>query len=225
MKKLVTILCATLLSVGVFAQAATEAGTFLLSGTTGFDFGSLSVTGTDPSDAWDDDNSENSSIMELDLMGGYFVMDGLAVGLAVNYKSESTTEEYETTGFSSLDKETESTMVIAPTLRYYFGETGVWLQASYGFGSITDKYESEYKYPGGSDTYSDESSNSMSILSFGAGYAIYLSDNISLNPAIGYSLGSVKIEDGYYNSDTGKEEDLKVKTGGLDFKVGITLHL
>jgi hypothetical protein len=221
MKKLFTILCATLLSVGVFAQAATEAGTFLLSGTTGFDFGSLSVTGTDPSDAWDDDNSQKSSIMELDLMGGYFVMDGLAVGLAVNYKSESTTEEYETTGFSSLDKETESTMVIAPTLRYYFGETGVWLQTAYGFGSMSSEYESEST---GSPTVTVEASNPMSILTIGAGYAISLADNISLNPSVGYAMSSVTIEDGYMNTN-GNLEDLKIKMSGMLFKIGVSLHL
>lgn len=55
MKKIFTIMCVTLLSVGVFAQAETEAGTFLLSGATGFDFASQGVTGMDPSDSWDDE--------------------------------------------------------------------------------------------------------------------------------------------------------------------------
>jgi hypothetical protein len=61
MKKIFTILCVSLLSVGVFAQAETEAGTFLLSGSTGLDFASQSITGMDPSDAWDDDYSRKGS--------------------------------------------------------------------------------------------------------------------------------------------------------------------
>ncbi len=146
MKKLVTILCATLLSVGVFAQAETEAGTFLLSGTTGFDFGSLGVTGTDPSESWDPpgmpsgyDYSEKSSNMNLKLDGGYCVMDGLAVGLAILYTSGSSTSEESFSGYEESSKNTSSSMIIAPTLRYYFGETGVWLQTAYGFGSMSSE--------------------------------------------------------------------------------------
>ena len=52
MKKLFTILSAVMLTFSLSAQ--TDAGTFLLSGSTGLDFASQSVTGTDPSDAWDD---------------------------------------------------------------------------------------------------------------------------------------------------------------------------
>jgi outer membrane protein W len=233
MKKLFTILCATLLSVGVFAQAATEAGTFLLSGSTGLDFASQGVTGTDPSDVWDDpnapagyDQAQKGSNMELKLMGGYFMMDGLAVGLSVLYKSESETQEQSYSGYSQSMKGTESTMMIAPTLRYYFGESGVWLQTAYGFGSLSQSYTEEET---GSPTETTEQSNPMSSLRFGAGYAIALSDNISLNPSVGYAMSSVTIEDGYetYNQTTGIStyEDLKYKMSGMTFNLGIALHL
>jgi len=233
MKKLFTILCATLLSVGVFAQAATEAGTFMLSGATGLDFASQGVTGTDPSEAWDDpnapagyDHSQKASNMELKLMGGYFMMDGLAVGLSVLYKSESQTSESSYSGYSSSYQETESTMMIAPTVRYYFGESGVWLQTAYGFGSMS---ESEKDESTGNPTVTEEYSNPMSSLMFGAGYAIALSDNISLNPSVGYAMSSVTIEDGYgtYNQTTGNTtyQDLKIKMSGMTFNIGIALHL
>ena len=233
MKKLFTILCATLLSVGVFAQAATESGTILLSGATGLDFASQGVTGTDPSEAWDDpnapagyDHSQKASNMELKLMGGYFMMDGLAVGLSVLYKSESQTSESSYSGYSSSYQETESTMMIAPTVRYYFGESGVWLQTAYGFGSMS---ESEKDESTGNPTVTEEYSNPMSSLMFGAGYAIALSDNISLNPSVGYAMSSVTIEDGYgtYNQTTGNTtyQDLKIKMSGMTFNIGIALHL
>ena len=228
MKKLVTILCATLLSVGVFAQAETEAGTFLLSGTTGFDFGSLGVTGTDPSESWDPpgmpsgyDYSEKSSNMNLKLDGGYCVMDGLAVGLAILYTSGSSTSEESFSGYEESSKNTSSSMIIAPTLRYYFGETGVWLQTAYGFGSMSSEYESEST---GSPKVTVESSSPMSVLSLGAGYAISLADNISLNPSLGYAMKSVTTEDGYMNTN-GNLEDLKTKSAGLVFAIGITMHL
>jgi hypothetical protein len=234
MKKIFTILCVSLLSVGVFAQAETEAGTFLLSGATGLDFASQGVTGTDPSEVWDDpnapagyDHSQKASNMELKLMGGYFVADGLALGLSVLYKSESQTQEESYSSYSSLDKLTESTMMIAPTVRYYFGESGVWLQTAYGFGSMSEKDTEEET---GQATVTTESSNSMSSLQFGAGYAISLSDNISLNPSVGYAMTSVTIEDGYYDSNdavTGLPiyQDLKLNMSGMTFNLGIALHL
>jgi len=235
MKKLFTILCATLLSVGVFAQAETEAGTFLLSGATGLDFASQGVTGTDPSEAWDDpnapagyDHSQKASNMELKLMGGYFMMDGLAVGLSVLYKSESLTNEESMTGVSYSNKETKSTMMIAPTVRYYFGESGVWLQTAYGFGSMS---ESEKDESTGNPTVTEEYSNPMSSLMFGAGYAIALSDNISLNPSVGYAMATLteKADQingyGYYNSITNQYEDLKINMSGMTFNIGIALHL
>jgi len=221
MKKLFTILCAALLSIGVFAQAETRAGTFLLSGATGLDFASQGVTGTDPSDAWDDDNSLKSSNMEIKLMGGYCVADGLAIGLSFSNKSESTTQEYSNSGYSSLDKSTENTMVIAPTVRFYIGETGVWLQTAYGFGSTSTSYKSEST---GNPTVTVDDSNPMSIFTLGAGYAISLSDNISLNPSLGYAMSSTTIEDGYMNS-SGNLEDLKINMSGMVFNIGIALHL
>ena len=233
MKKLFTILCATLLSVGVFAQAETEAGTFLLSGATGLDFASQGITGSDPGDWWEPsgqpagyDRSEKASNMELKIMGGYFMMDGLAVGLSVLYKSESQTSESSYSGYSSSYQETESTMMIAPTVRYYFGESGVWLQTAYGFGSMSQSYTYEET---AQPTETTDESNPMSSLQFGAGYAIALSDNISLNPSVGYAMSSVTIEDGYvtYNLTTGNPEyeDLKINMSGMTFNLGIALHL
>jgi hypothetical protein len=102
------------------------------------------------------------------------------------------------TGYSQSEKSTQSTMMIAPTVRYYFGETGVWLQTSYGFGSMSQSWTEEET---GEPTETTEYSNPMSSLQFGAGYAIALSDNISLNPSVGYAMSSVTIEDGYYDSD------------------------
>lgn len=223
-------MCAGLLTFGLSAQ--TDAGTFLLDGSTGLGFANQSVTGTNPSDAWDDKDKSSSSNLELNLLGGYFLADGFVAGLAVGYTSTTNVDE-DDEGNGDYDnyKSSTSTMIIGPAIKYYVGESGVWAQASYGFGSVKNKSENDWKYGSNSDSSSDEQTNSMSILSFGAGYAIYLSDNVSLNPSIGYSLGSVKTKAdqnngyGYYNSNTGNYEDKTVKTGGLDFKVGIALHL
>ena len=244
MKKLFTILSVLMLTISISAQ--TDKGVFLLYGGTGLDFASQSVTDTDPSDAWDNDNSSTSNVMELKLLGGGFVADGFLLGVTINYKSESqkseSVQDLYYSGYSGeverMQKETAITTIIAPTIRYYFGESGLWGQASYGFGSVTEKYEYDYDYPnwyGSDDSDSDKETSPMTILSFGAGYAIYLSDNISINPRIGYAMSTVTIEDGYYEQGSynpytgyytqGDEEDLKIKTSGMTFGFGIALHL
>jgi hypothetical protein len=135
-----------------------------------------------------------------------------------------------------MEKSTTSTIIIGPTIRYYIAESGAWVQASYGFGSLTEKYEYDYDYPswyGNDESDSDKESNPMTIFSIQTGYAIYLSDYISINPTIGYAMSTVKIEDGYteydYNPYTGyytyDEEDLKIKMAGMTFGIGVALHL
>ena len=240
MKKIFTILFAGLLTLSLSAQ--TDAGTLLLSGATGLDFASQSVTSTDPSDAWDDDNTSKATNMELKLLGGFFMADGLVGGIAVNYKSESqksvnVQDFYSGGDVEQMEKSTTITTIIAPTIRYYIAESGAWVQASYGFGSMTEKSEYEIDYPSGYSNYddsdSDKESSPMTVFNLAAGYAIYLSDYISLNPTIGYAMSTVKIEDGYteynYNPYTGystyDEEDLTIKMSGMTFGLGIALHL
>ena len=72
----------------------------------------------------------------------------------------------------------------------------------------------------GQTTVTTESSNSMSSLQFGAGYAISLSDNISLNPSVGYAMSSVTIEDGY-TEEFWIYQDLKLNMSGMTFNLGI----
>ena len=81
--------------------------------------------------------------------------DGLVGGISVNYKMESTTSEsvYDVsdgTNFGEvegMEKEATITTIIAPTIRYYLAESGAWVQAAYGFGSVTEKYEYDRDYP------------------------------------------------------------------------------
>jgi len=224
-------------------SAQTDKGVFLLSGGTGLDFASQSITSTDPSDAWDDDNTSKATNMEFKLLGGWFMADGLVGGIAVNYKSESeksvNVQDFYGGDIEQMQKSTTSTIIIGPTIRYYIAESGAWVQASYGFGSMTEKFEYEVDYPSGYSNYddsdSDKDSSPMTIFSIGAGYAIYLSDYISLNPTIGYAMSTVKIEDGYYESGSynpytgyytpGDEEDLTIRMSGMTFGLGVALHL
>ena len=216
MKKLFTIIFATLLSVGVFAQAETRAGTFLLQmGGDGISFTSQSVSSMDGLGSADFDDlydKYNTSSFGINAMAGYFVADGLVVGLALSSKSTTTSIEY-AVGGNDPDDVVTTALTIAPTFRYYIGESGMWSQISYGFGSSgTDSGQQGYE------------PTKISVLAFGAGYAISLNDYISLNPSLGYALTTSTTEDAGV-SDVGNIDDLVVKTGGLVFAFSLNAHL
>ncbi len=248
MKKIFTILFAGILSLDVSAQ--TDQGSFFLSGSTALDFASESISDRSPSVLWPSGSEFNASEWEFEAVGGYFVVDGLAVGLMIGYESESTesitTSDVNdfTLGLSGERKttstDTESTFVFAPMARYYFGESGAWAQAAYGFGSV--KYKSEYKeevpsWYGTNYDSENDLSGSMSVFALQAGYAIYLSDNISLNPTLGYQWRNTNVKDGYTNQQDvydsfgnylytiDVEEDLETSSSGMTFGLGITVHL
>jgi hypothetical protein len=174
MKKIFTILCSAMLTLSLSAQ--NEAGTILLSGASDLNFTSLSIssidvdgTDVDPADLGMDDATNEFG---LSVTGGYFLMDGLAAGLIIDYTSSSEGD------FSS------SSMTIGPMVRYYIGESGINTTLAYGIGSSSED--------DGTDSYDGPS---LSILSLGVGYQVMLSDNISINPSLAYNMVTAKNDD------------------------------
>jgi len=216
MKKLFTIICVTLLSVGVFAQVETEAGTFIMQmGGDGISFSSSSVTSMDgigDTDLDDVLDKQSTSTFGINTMAGFFVADGLAIGLRFASSSSTTVIEYASDApFEDPDDVVATSMTIAPVVRYYFGESGVWSQVSYGFGSTGD---------GDNDTEEP----SFSELGFGAGYAISLNDYVSLNPYLVYKLQTSTVKDGGVDKDF-EEADLVTKSGVFAFGLSLNVHL
>ena len=192
MKKIFTILCAAMLTFSLSAQ--NEKGTILLSGASDLNFSSVSVSsidfdGTDvsPEDAGMEDAMTQFG---LSVTGGYFLIDGLAAGLIIDYSS------------SSEGKSSSSSMTVGPMVRYYIGESGINTTLSYALGSSTEEYDGD-----------SEDGPSVSVLGLGVGYQAMLSDNISINPSLGYNMVTSEIE------------DVTIKAGGISFSVGIALHL
>ena len=174
MKKIFTILCSAMLTLSLSAQ--NEAGTILLSGASDLNFTSLSVssidvdgTDVDPKDAEMDDATNEFG---LSVTGGYFLMDGLAAGLVIDYSS------------SSEGKSSSSSMTIGPMVRYYVGESGMWGQLVYAVGSSSEEYDGD-----------SEDGPSLSILGLGLGYQAMLSDNVSLSPSLAYNMVTAKEEE------------------------------
>ena len=198
MKKLITIVSAALLTLSLSAQ--TEQGTIILEGGSDLNWTSqsvsdISVDGT----SMDPLPDISTSQMQFSATAGYFVIDGLAVGLLLDYSSTTTKEE-------DMDDVTSSSMTFGPIVRYYIGETGAWGQLSYGMGSSKSD---------------DNDGPKVSSIGIGAGYSIWLSDNVSFSPSLGYLMRTSK-----QDIDLGfGDVEVIAKSGGLVFSAGIAIHL
>jgi hypothetical protein len=148
MKKiLLTLFAATV----VFAASAQIGkGTILVGGSSNLNFTS------------NNEDHGDFSEMSLDVRGGYFVMDNLAVGLRLGY------DKYKSNADGASDVDAVTTFGVFG--RYYV-QGKIMLGAGY---AITD-----YGTP------------SSSALSIEAGYAIFLNDAVAIEPALNYtSFGS-----------------------------------
>ena len=131
-----------------------------------------------------------SSQVDFCVSGGYFVIDGLALGFGVDHTSSKIELEGEDDLVSSL-------LTYGLLARYYIADSGVWGQGSLNFGT------------------QDDGAENIDIRGIGItfGYAWYISNNISINPSLGYAR---------LRSDL---DDVEVKMGGIAGSVGIAIHL
>lgn len=112
-----------------------------------------------------DGQDDNVNEFSLDVVAGYFLMDNLAAGLLVGFENASQGDY------------SESATIVGPWARYYVGGT-FFLGAAYGAVSSTvDDGESEFDVSGG-------------LLSFEAGYPIFLGDNAAIEPSLNYTTFS-----------------------------------
>ena len=110
---------------------AQEQGQMLIDGSVGLNFESDNESETQNGDQ--DAVTENlmkMSTLDLDLTGGYFLMDGLALGLSIDMNQVTTEQD----GVADTKGKYTTTM-FGPMVRYYVGETGVFGQLSYLMGS------------------------------------------------------------------------------------------
>ena len=108
---------------------------------------------------------------------GWFVADGFAIGLTIDYESVKQDDdeyEYKTSSF-----------LIGPSAIYYFGNTNIkpFIQGEYLFGKNKE------------DDGSEELEAKMNGWGLGAGVAFFLNKNISLDLGLGYAKISGEYED------------------------------
>jgi len=192
MKKLFAIFSAVMLTFSLSAQVEVEQGSFLLNmGSNGFtsqsvsswqgmspyqwpeDFdGMLAGTNMNWRDVEFDDYYDKYTINSFNLAfgGGYFVIDGLAIGLGFEYSSSSTVIEYTNNAKEYFDEEdydqSNNELIISPGVRYYFGESGVWTGFSYAIATIS--------MDDSDGTFDDTEFPKRSAMNLAVGYAISL---------------------------------------------------
>jgi outer membrane autotransporter protein len=133
---------------------------------------------------------------------GYFIIDNLAVGAAIDFNASSTKPS------GGTGKSSSTSVSLSPFVRYYLNQ-GIFFQGQVGFGSENSKYPSG----GGTTTTTKYSTSNWSL---GAGYAYFLNDFVAVEPMIGYGSNSQKTTSG---------PDVKYSYPGLFLKVGFQVYL
>ena len=156
MKKIMILMAAAVL--GTSAMAQTDQGTWMFGAGSNLGFTSGKI---------DNDQEDATTNIALDVRGGYFIIDNLAVGLDIGFGSQSEGDY------------SESQIGVGPYLRYYLMESKLFGQAGFQF-----------------QTASSDGDNlgSGSAIGLGAGYAAWLNDNITIEPLVSYNMTSFKYE-------------------------------
>lgn len=197
--KLFAIAFLCILTVKSFSQ--TETGKIIVSGESSLGFSSMSQK-------YKDDNGETDGNKTLSIefapQAGYFVMDGLAVGIAlpISFDSEKNPNN---------DKNKVTSLAIAPFARYYFSTTNIkpYLQAAVGFGSA--KYTDE---PDGAEA--TDTKLSVFLYDLGAGVGIFLNDKVSIDVGASYSSYIMKPKED-------NPSNVKMITSGFGLNLGFSI--
>jgi hypothetical protein len=186
MKKIIILALAISASIGSFAQF--NQGRVLVGGTLEATTSELSGSKTLDTD---------SKSLSITPQFGYFVIDHLAVGIGAEIYLSKT--KYRGTLGNSY--ETYRSLQLQPFIRYYLNP-GVFFQGQFGIGTLYTKYSSY--------DYSSNDTNTIISGGLAAGYALFLNDNIAIEPMVGYSL---------------EHADNDRTSSGLFLKVGFQVYL
>lgn len=204
MKNAKKILLGFVLLIFVLSLSAqTGAGKLLIGGSSSFGFNAATVKYK--SDLGDGTLGKETQV-NLAPQAGFFVMDGLAVGLELNVDLSSSKED------DSDNKYNSTTLVAAPFVRYYYGTNKIkpFAEGSIGFGTIIEK-----------DKNGDVSTTfKTGVFGFGfaIGAAMFLNDNVSVDLGIGYNSLSTKDKEDNPDND-------KIISSGVGFQVGFSVIL
>lgn len=181
-------------------NAQTEKGQILISGSSSLNF-SIEKDKT-KSDNIDTEGSRTTTF-DINPMGGYFIINNLAVGISMPIILSSSKD-------GDGDKSKSNSFIFGPFGRYYFDAENIkpFGQLAFGFGTLTEKYT-----PEGEDTYKEKYGQLSFAIDVGA--AVFLNESVAIDFAFGYGSNRIKPKNN-------NENNLRYVTGGFGFSGGIS---
>jgi outer membrane protein len=196
MKK-ITILSALICCISLCANGQTEKGRYMVGGSVGFS----STKDKQEFTGVSTDGNKNTNIWVMPSFG-LFVADGIVAGAGLAITSNKAESDDGTSSFTS------SGLTIAPFARYYH-ESGLFGHLNFEIGSGKNKNES-----GGTTT---ETKDSIFGWKVGGGYALFINNNVVVEPMITYGSTSLKAKD--------SPSDFKLTNSGLLISVGFNIFI
>jgi len=186
----ITFVLLILTGFATVATAQTEKGNFLLGGTSSLNFASLSVNLENDNISEDVGKMSN---LEFTPGAGYFIADNLAVGVQFSVNSASQEEDG--------DKYTETTTMLLPFARLYFGKSNVkpFVQAGIGPGWQKGGYNN------------DKETENLTLYEVDGGLAVFINRHISLDFILGFGWA------------TAKPDNWKITTKGIGGEIGFSI--
>jgi opacity protein-like surface antigen len=180
-------------------SSPTAKGTMVISGSTNFSYSSMTNETKLSSDYGSDEYEYDANQFNFSPSIGWFVSDGVAIGININYESLKQKNESE--------EQKESTFLIGPSVTYYFGSSNIkpFILGEYMVGNYKNEYDG------------DESSTQVNGWGLGGGVAFFLNQHISLNIGLGYASMTGKFDEteGY---------DVETISKGINFDGGISVY-
>lgn len=191
MKKLLLLVLSVILVSSIsFAQVGK--GTKYVNAASSLSFSSMKINQEHVEGDYEYTMSEFSLKPSL----GYFIMDGLAVGITALYESSKSKSE----GYES-----------EPYVVYGLGAFGKYY---YGQGAIKPFGKAEIGIIGSSEGDEDYEKDSGISFSLGAGAAYFLNEYVAVEAGLDYNK---------YTLTNKEDSNYKHKVGGILFKIGFTL--
>lgn len=106
-------------------------------------------------------NGESNSTVSLTFKGGAFLIKNFALGLNLN--------------FVNVSSNSYSNLLIGPFLRYYLGDTKLFVEAEYDFGNIKG----------------DLQTVSQNVFELELGYAAFINEHVAIEPSFYWNTYSV----------------------------------
>jgi hypothetical protein len=188
---------AIIMMAAICVNGQTEKGYWLIGGSAAFSSTSQTI----------ESNKYTATTFGILPVGGYFIIDNLAVGAGISYLSQSSTSTeaaIPNITFSSTTTTSSTSFAFAPFIRYYFLPLGksakLYGNASFGFGSGSDKNAAS------SETIS------TTAWQIAAGPAFFLNKHTALEIALGYGANSEK------------ENGTQLTQNAFEIEVGFQIH-